>query len=68
MATATVLQGGGSLKPRTVDFPSARGLRLIQGVWGGAAAARRQSVLLIVFFVGVQLVQVVFFLSFWTFL
>ena len=43
-ATAS-MQGGGSLELRTVDFPSAMGLSPIQGCSGGAAAARRQSVL-----------------------
>jgi hypothetical protein len=48
----SALQGGGSLEPRTVDFPSAMGLSPIQGCSGGAAAARRQSV----FFDGVVFV------------
>jgi hypothetical protein len=68
MAMARAEQGGGFLKLRTVDFPSAEGLLLIQGVCGGAAAARRRSGLLFVFFIGVQLDLFVIFLSFWTFL
>jgi hypothetical protein len=42
------MQGGGSLESRMVDFPSVEGLRPIQGVMGGVAAARRQHLLFII--------------------
>ena len=38
------MQGGGPLGSRSVDFPTAMGLRPIQGCRGGAAAARQRHV------------------------
>jgi hypothetical protein len=39
-----LMQGGGSFEPRSVDFPSVRGLLPFQGCRGGATAARRRHV------------------------
>ena len=42
--TLATMQGGGPSGSRFVDFPSAMGLRPIQGCRGGAAAARQRHV------------------------
>jgi hypothetical protein len=45
---AMAMQGGGYLESRIVDFPSAKGLRMIQGIMGGVAVVRWRHVLFIV--------------------